>query len=89
MRSNPPNQTNRHGVTVSGVAWRGEIDDKRTKHREKDVLQTEREIFDGRREKSNYISQNIFGIDVRTVSYLRRYCSMLQNFDTFETPHKA
>ena len=53
------------------MAWRGEIDDKRTKHREKDVLQTEREIFDGRREKSNYISQNIFGIDVRTVSYLR------------------
>ena len=30
-----------------------------------------------------------FGIDVRIVSYLRRYCSMLQNFNTFETPHEA
>ena len=35
------------------LAWRGEIGDERTKHREKDVLQTEREISDGRREKSN------------------------------------
>ena len=31
----------------------------------------------------------IFGIDVRTISYLRWYCSMLQNFDAFETPQEA
>ena len=26
-----------------------------------------------------------FGIAIRTVSYLRRYCSMFQNFETFRT----
>ena len=30
-----------------------------------------------------------FGICVRTVSYLRQYCSMLQNFKTFRTSHEA
>ena len=37
------------------MTWRGEIDDERTRHRERerDVLQTEREISDGRRKKSN------------------------------------
>ena len=31
----------------------------------------------------------LFGICVRTVSYLRRYCSMLQNYRTFRTPHET
>ena len=31
----------------------------------------------------NYISQIVFGIDVRTVSYLRRYCSYVSIFLRF------
>ena len=34
------------------MACRGEIGDERTRERERDVLQMEKEIFDGRREKS-------------------------------------
>ena len=30
-----------------------------------------------------------FGIYVRTVSYLRRYCSSVPKFLAFETPHEA
>ena len=30
-----------------------------------------------------------FGMDVRTVSYLRRYCSYVPKFLAFETSHEA
>ena len=62
----------------SSVAWRGEIGDGERVMREPNG---ERERCDVRRErKVNKIIQNIFGIDVRTISYLRWYCSGVQNF---------
>ena len=43
-------------------------------------------------ERENPVNKQIikiFGIDVHIVSYLRQYCNMLQNFDTFKTPHET
>ena len=42
----------------------------------------------GGERKVNKISQNIFGIDVHTVSYLRRYCSGVAKFLRFGIPNE-
>ena len=39
--------------------------------------------------KENKKILNLDSISVRTLSYLRVYCSMFHNFDTFNTPHDA
>ena len=51
-------------------------------------MQRERERCDERREKVNKISQNIFGIDVRTISYLRQYSSSVAKFLRFSIPNE-
>ena len=71
-------------LVVSGVvrsAWqdqRWREGDERTRQREREmccIADGEREICEGRERKVNKISQNIFGIDVCTISYLRQYYS--------------
>ena len=66
--------------------------------REKNSDQERKDEIRERESRSEYERENPmnkqiikkkFGIDVCTVSYLRRYYSMLQNFDTFETPHET
>ena len=54
------------------------------------MLQTERErdVLGGER-KINKISKRNYSIDICTVSYLRRYCSGVSKFLTFDTPHEA
>ena len=47
----------------------------------------ERYVMRGKR-KVNKISQNIFGIDVRTISYLRRYSSSVAKFLRFSIPNE-
>ena len=47
----------------------------------------ERYVMGGER-KVNKISQNIFGIDVHTVSYLRWYCSGMTKFLRFGIPNE-
>ena len=44
-----------------------------------------------RKEREKRIKKilNLYSISVRMLSYLRVYCSMAQNFDTFNTPHDA
>ena len=61
----------------------------RPKRRERVVLQMEREICVGRREKVNKISKRNYSIDVRTVLYLRQYCSSVPNFLAFNTLHEG
>ena len=39
--------------------------------------------------KENKKILNTYGISVRTLSYLRAYCSMSQNFETFSTPDEG
>ena len=41
------------------------------------------------RGKVNKISIKNYGILVRTLLYLRAYCSMFQNFNTYSTLHDA
>ena len=46
-----------------------------------------REEREKRKENKNIL--NPYSIFVRTLSYLKVYYSMPQNFDTFNTPHDA
>ena len=41
------------------------------------------------RGKVNKISIKNYGILVNMLSYLRAYCNMFQNFNTYSTPHDA
>ena len=43
----------------------------------------------GGERKVNKISKKNYSIDVRTVSYLRRYCSGVPKFLAFDTPYKG
>ena len=52
-----------------------------SEEREKAMLQTERNVLGG--ERKNY------RIVVRTLSYLRAYCSMSHNFETFHTSYEG
>ena len=56
--------------------------------RESYVANGERDVLGGER-KINKISKRNYSIDICTVSYLRRYCSGVSKFLTFDTPHKA
>ena len=47
------------------------------------------EIESDRERKENKIILDQTGIVVRTLSYLRAYCSMSQNFETFSTPDEG
>ena len=51
------------------------------------MLQTERDVLGGER-KVNKIRKT-YSTNVRTVSYLRRYCSSVPNFLAFGTPHEG
>ena len=55
--------------------------------RERELCCRWREICVGRREKVNKIMKRNYSISVCTLSYLRAYCSMFQNFETFSTSH--
>ena len=53
---------------------------------ERDLKRTEREEIESdgeKKENKKTLNQN--GIAVHTLSYLRVYCSMSQNFETFNT----
>ena len=43
----------------------------------------------GGERKVNKISKKNYSIDVRTVSYLRRYCSGVPKFLAFDTPYEG
>ena len=52
----------------------------------------ERENIGVKYERENSMNKQIiknFGMAVRTVSYLRRYCSMFQIFETFRTSDES
>ena len=69
-------------MEVDGEVRRREILSKD----ERDLERTEREEIESdgeRKENKKTINQN--GIAVCTLSYLKAYCSMSQNFETFNT----
>ena len=73
-------------MEVDGKVRRREILSKD----ERDLEQTEREETESDGEiKENKKTLNQKGIVVRTLSYLRAYCSMSQNFETFNTVDKG
>ena len=69
-------------MEVDGKVMRREILSKD----ERDLEWTEREEIESdreRKENKKILNQN--GIDVHTLSNMRAYCSMFQNFETFST----
>ena len=69
-------------MEVDGEVRRREILSKD----ERDLERTEREEIESdgeRKENKKILNQN--GIAIRMLSYLRAYCSMSQNFETFST----
>ena len=70
------------------LLWRCvERDKKNTGEGDKENKEERKRVW--RRERWIKIKIIIFSIYVRIVSNIEGYCSMLQNFDTFETPHEA
>ena len=75
----------------AGRKERSQMREKNEDERKDEIKERERKserIYERENPVNKQIIKN-FGIDVRIVSYLRQYCNMLQNFDTFKTPHET
>ena len=73
-------------MKVDGEVRRQEIlskDEKALERIEREEIVSDRE----RKENKKVLNQN--GMAVRMLSYLRAYCSMSQNFETFSTPDEG
>ena len=67
-----------------------ETREERERERERELCcrRRERYVSEGERKVNKIIKRN-YNIFVRTLSYLRAYYSMSQNFETFSSPHKG
>ena len=62
----------------------------RPERRERELCYRRREryVLGGERKVNKIIKRN-YSISVRTLSYLKAYCSISQNFETFSTSHEG